>query len=151
VLALVWAPVAVLAAGAIREALVATRVLALGTTPGDDPPGQALVFAAIVAMLVGAVAWPMVGPDVPRALRPSLALAAGAFAIAHFLAYDPYYLPTLRRYSDGGAIGASAAAAAGAGVLAASLAALRWRRAGVVLTAAATLVVAAMVVMMGGH
>ena len=151
VLALVVAPVAVLAAGAIQQALVATGVLALGTTPGDDPPGQALVVAAIVAMLAGAVGWPIVGRDLPRAFRLSLALAAAAFAIAHFLAYDPYYAPTLRRYSDGGAVGAATAAAAGAGVLAASLAALRWRRTGAILIAAATLILAAIVVTMGGH
>jgi hypothetical protein len=151
VLALALVPVAVLAAAAIQQALVATGVLALGTTPGDDPPGQALVFAATVAMLAGAVVLPVVGRDLPRAFGLSLALAAGAFAIAHFLAFDPYYAPTLRRYSDGGAVDAATAAAASAGVLAASVAALRWRRAAAILLAIATLILAAIVVTMGGH
>jgi hypothetical protein len=31
-----------------------------------------------------------------------LGVAAAALVIASFYAFDPYYLPTMRRYSDGG-------------------------------------------------
>src|ERR671914_17796 len=31
-----------------------------------------------------------------------LAAAGAGFVLARFLAYDPYYLPTLRRFSEGG-------------------------------------------------
>src|SRR5438093_7441124 len=33
--------------------------------------------------------------------------AAAPFMLARFYTYDPYYLPTLRRYSDGGAVPAA--------------------------------------------
>jgi hypothetical protein len=145
------APLAVLAAGTTQQLLVAAGILGLGTSPGADPPGQVLVPVAIVAILVGAVAWPIVASLLPRAFGLFLALAAGAFAIAHFVAYDPYYLPTLRRYADGGAVGVAGVATMVALVIAASLAAVRWRRTGSVLLASATLGLAATVVLIGGH
>jgi hypothetical protein len=145
------AQLAVLAAAATQQLLVAGGILGLATSPGADPPGQVLVQVAIVGILVGAVAWPIVASLLPRVFGFVLALAAGAFAIAHFAAYDPYYLPTLRRYSDGGAVGVAGVATMVALVIAASLTAVRWRRAGSVLLAPATLGLAVTVVLMGGH
>jgi hypothetical protein len=150
-LTLASAPLAVLAAAAIQQLLVAVGLLSLGTTPGADPPGQALVSVAIVALLVGAVAWPIAALHLPRGFVFAFPLAAGAFVIAHFVAYDPYYLPTLRRYSDGGGVSVGGVAAAGAVILAASLAALRWRRVGSVVIAVATLGLATAAVLTGGH
>lgn len=37
-----------------------------------------------------------------RSIGPFIAPAAAAFLVARFFAFDDYYLPTLRRMSDGG-------------------------------------------------
>jgi hypothetical protein len=37
----------------------------------------------------------------PATLVP---VAAAAYVVAHYYAFDSYYLPTLRRFSDGGAV-----------------------------------------------
>ena len=37
-------------------------------------------------------------------VEPLVAPAAAAFVAARFFAFDPYYLPTLRRMSDGGMV-----------------------------------------------
>ena len=87
----------------LYETLVALQVIELGSQPGDGPPGeQAVALIAVCAMLVaaGLALVAALGARVPFvALLPP---AAAAFLVARFYTFDPYYLPTLRRFSDDG-------------------------------------------------
>jgi hypothetical protein len=91
-----------LVAATTYETLVALGAIELGSAPGEGPAGEGLVlFIALVAMLAGAslVAF--------RPLAPFAALvapSAAAFLVARFYTFDPYYLPALRRMSDGGLV-----------------------------------------------
>jgi hypothetical protein len=97
--------VLVLALGSAYGALVALEVVELGAEPGEGAPGGALVHAAVaVAFLAGTVT--SVAHALERVCRTRLAWALLAPAGAAFLggrwyAFDPYYLPTLRRYAEG--------------------------------------------------
>jgi hypothetical protein len=88
------------------EAGVALGWLSLGTQPGEGPEGGgAALGLALLAMLVAAgVCIVRAFPAQPPVHLPDLLLApaAAAFATARFYTFDPYYLPTLRRMSDGG-------------------------------------------------
>ena len=100
----------VLFAAAAYEAAVALEWISLGSEPGEDAPGQAVVtIAAFLALGVG------MGVGVAAALGrravrrwPALLIpvAAAIYLIAHYYAFDSYYLPTLRRFSDDGNIAA---------------------------------------------
>jgi hypothetical protein len=95
---------AVLAAAAAYETAVALEWISLGTQPGDGPPFEGLVLlAALAAMFVGAIVSLALSAEgrcsTPVAL---FGAAAGAFVVARFHGFDPYYLPTLGRYSDAG-------------------------------------------------
>ncbi len=100
----------VLLSAAAYEAAVALGWISLGSRPGDDAPGQAVVtISAFLALVVG------MGLGVRAALRrgpvrrwPALLIpvAAAAYLIGHYYAFDSYYLPTLRRFSDDGNIAA---------------------------------------------
>jgi hypothetical protein len=100
--------VVVLFAAAAYEAAVALEWIPMGSQPGEDPPGQAVATtAAFLALVVGmglgaAAALRMrATPRWPAVLVPA---AAVAYLTAHFYAFDPYYLPTLRRFSDQGSV-----------------------------------------------
>jgi hypothetical protein len=84
------------------EVLVASKVIRLGSLPGEGPPGNALAgFAAAVGILAaGALAAALAtrSPQ-PRSLPAFLAPMAGAYLLAYFYTFDPYYLPTLMRYA----------------------------------------------------
>ena len=78
-----------------------------GSTPGAGVDGEETVAgAAFLTMLVGAffAFGHALYPRAPWAVA-LFAPAAAAFMIARFHTYDPYYLPTLRRYSDDGGVG----------------------------------------------
>jgi hypothetical protein len=103
---------AVLALAATYEAAIGLGVIPLGDQPGGGPTGEGAVFlVALLAMLVVGFMLSLAAID-PRTsqgvasdpLVPPIALAAAAFVLARYLTYDPYYLPTLRRMSDGGII-----------------------------------------------
>jgi hypothetical protein len=76
----------------------------MGNEPGEDARGQAVVtLLAFGALLIGSVA------SVSTALRGGsgqvvflLPLAAAAYVVTHFYAFDPYYLPSLRRFTESG-------------------------------------------------
>ena len=113
---------------------------------------RTVAFVAVLAMLVGAG---LALLSIPSGRREwaivSLAPAAAVFVVARFYAYDPYYEPTLRRYSDNGAtppawVWLVTAAAVVAGVLA-------WRvpRAGAVATAIVLVALTATTALMGTH
>jgi hypothetical protein len=143
---------AVLAAGAAYETAVALGWISLGTQPGDRPPFEPLVLvAALLAMLVGAlVSW---GISADGRCSTPVALfgaAAGAFMVARFHGFDPYYLPTLRRYSDGGIFPpAWVYTVAGVGLLASFLCFAR-PRVGLVLSGVALLVCLLTSIFLGG-
>ena len=95
----------VLLAAAAYEAAVALEWISMGRQPGDDATGQAVVtIAAFLALLTGIVAT-LVSR---RILRPwpvaLLPLAAASYLLAHYYAFDSYYLPSLRRFSDSGSV-----------------------------------------------
>ena len=100
---LIWVVPALLFGAALYE-----LALALWANPSDLQPGQTYDGNNIVA----AIAWltMLLGLFVALAhaararLPAAVALfgpAATAFAVAQFYTYDPYYFPTLRRYSEG--------------------------------------------------
>jgi hypothetical protein len=99
----VLAVLAVLVAATVYEALVALRIVDLGSLPGEAPPGgEAMGVLAAVGLLAAtlvSVALVREGNGAP-ALAALLAPAAGAFLVARFYAFDAYYLPTLIRYAD---------------------------------------------------
>jgi len=95
-------------AAAGYELALALRWISMGADPGEDARGQMVVtVGALVAVLLGiggtvfasGVALPP--GSLPAVLVP---VSAASYATAHFYAFDSYYLPTLRRYSDGGSI-----------------------------------------------
>jgi hypothetical protein len=89
----------VLVAAAAYELAVALGVIGFGSEPGAGPPGEGVVLAcALGAMLAGALVslWPR------ASFLGVLAPAGAAFLLARYYTFDPYYLPTLRRMSDGG-------------------------------------------------
>ena len=93
----------VLLGATVYEALVASGVIELGSQPGDGPPGeQTIALTAVLTMLVaaGLALFAALGARVPfLALLPP---TAAAFLVARYYTFDPYYLPTLRRFSDDG-------------------------------------------------
>ena len=100
----------VLFAAAAYEAAIAFEWIPLGSEPGDDAPGQAVVtVAAFLALGVGmavGVAVALGRGAVRRRPAFLIPVAAATYLIAHYYAFDSYYLPTLRRFSDDGNIAA---------------------------------------------
>jgi len=97
--------VLVLLAAAAYEAAVALEWISMGSLSGQEAPGQAAVtIAAFLALLTGIVAT-LVSRRIlhrwPAALVP---VAAAVYMLAHYYAFDSYYLPTLRRFSDSGSV-----------------------------------------------
>jgi hypothetical protein len=100
--------VLVLLVAAAYEAAVALEWISMGSLSGQDAAGQAEVtIAAFVALFTGIVAT-LVSRRIlhpwPATLVP---VAAAAYMVAHYYAFDTYYLPTLRRFCDGGAVPAA--------------------------------------------
>jgi hypothetical protein len=96
-----WLVAAVLAGATPYRAALAFGAGSVGPQPGDDVAGSGAVGAiAFVAMVVGAAvaALSTVRPQRAVAL---LAPAAGAYLLAFYFTYDPYYAPVRRRYSEG--------------------------------------------------
>jgi hypothetical protein len=120
-----WIAAILLGLAALYELLVATEVVPMGDAPGDEAPGGTVVaLVALMAFLVAA------GTSFARSLEKRgggaavfalLAPAGAAYLIARWSSFDPYYLPSLRRYADGGVHGpwivAVTLAAVGAGML----------------------------------
>ena len=115
-----WLVVGTLVAAAAYELALALGAGSIGPRPGGGVTGSGVVQAvAPLTMLAGAALAPSLG------LRPwpaaLFAPAAAAYLVAFFFTYDPYFAPSLRRYSDGNVgaswIAAVAAAAVANGVL----------------------------------
>lgn len=119
-----WIAAILLGLAALYELLLATEVVPMGDAPGEEAPGGAVVaLVALMAFLLAA------GTSFVRSLETRggvavfalLAPAGAAYLIARWYSFDPYYLPSLRRYADGGIHGpwivAVALVAVGAGML----------------------------------
>ena len=91
-------------AGVAYEAAVALKWISLGDLPGEEARYRGLFYtAALIALLVGSVgSWMLAWRLESNVFAALLGVAAAALVIASFYAFDPYYLPTMRRYSDGG-------------------------------------------------
>jgi hypothetical protein len=93
---------------AVYEAAVALEWIPMGHEPGGDPPGQAVAtIAAFSAFVTGIVAAAYVTLSGRLSSSAFLVpIAAAAYLVAHYYAFDTYYLPAYRRYSDGGGVAA---------------------------------------------
>ena len=100
-----WAVVVVLLAAAAYEAAVALEWISMGSLPGQDAPGQAVVtVAAFLALLIGIVAT-LVSRRILRRWPATLVpIAAAAYMVAQYYSFDSYYLPGLTRFSETGSI-----------------------------------------------
>jgi hypothetical protein len=100
-----WAVVLVLLAAAAYEAAVALEWISMGSLPGQEAPGQAVVtIAAFLALLTGIVAT-LVSRRILRRWPATLVpVAAAAYMVAQYYSFDSYYLPSRRRFSDAGGI-----------------------------------------------
>ena len=94
-----------LAAATAYEAAIALQVVSAGDEPGEEPFGRGLVFGAALLALLGAAFWFAIlaaRPSPPAdTVVASIGPAAAAFLVARFYSFDPYFAPTLRRFSEG--------------------------------------------------
>lgn len=100
-----WAVVVVLLAAATYEAAVALEWISMGSLPGQDAPGQAVVtVAAFLALLTGIVATLISRRILRRWPATLVPIAAAAYMVAQYYTFDSYYLPGLTRFSETGSI-----------------------------------------------
>jgi hypothetical protein len=95
-----WLVVGTLVAAAAYELALALGAGSVGPDPGDDVAGAMVVrVVGLFAMIAAAGLAPLssVRPGPVALFTP----AAAAFLVAFYFTYDPYYAPTLRRYSEG--------------------------------------------------
>jgi hypothetical protein len=86
-----WAVVLVLLAAAAYEAAVALEWISMGTLPGQEAAGQALVtIAAFLALLTGIVATLARLRILRRWSATLVPIAAAAYMVAHYYAFDSY-------------------------------------------------------------
>lgn len=139
---------------AVYETAVALGWISLGSAPGDGPAHEGLVLvAALLAMLAGCLlSWNLAQRRRRDASIALLGAVAAAFMVARFEGFDPYYLPTLRRYSDGGAFSPTWVYAVAFAAVAASLLSFLRPRIGLILNAPALLLCAFTAAFVGvGH
>lgn len=95
----------VLFAAAAYEAAIALEWISMGSQPGDEATGQAAVtIAAMLAILTGIVATVVSRRILRRWPAALVPIAAAAYMAVHYYAFDSYYLPGRRRFSDGGMV-----------------------------------------------
>lgn len=95
-----WLVLATLIVAAAYELALALGAGTTGPEPGEAVTGsgavQVIAFLSMIAASVLSLFYRT--PPWPAAL---FAPAAAAFLVAFYFTYDPYYAPTLRRYSEG--------------------------------------------------
>jgi hypothetical protein len=145
-----WLVVAVLLAAAAYELALALGAGTIGPEPGDGVTGEKLVSTLGYVAIAGGIYVAGRYAQHPRLAVALLAPVAAAFVVARFLTFDPYYAPSLRRYSDGSVSPAWVAVVA---VLAAGAGALAWARPrpGALATIVALGLLLLTGVLMGGH
>jgi hypothetical protein len=146
-----WVLVAMLLGAAAYEVALALGAGTIGPRPGDDVTGAAWVSGiAVVAMLAGVFLAPSIARHSPLAAA-LLAPAAAAFLVAFWLTYDPYFAPSLRRYSEGNVPAVWIALVAAAAVAAGTVAYLRPRVGGALTSAVLVLLVVTGLLAGDGH
>jgi hypothetical protein len=132
---------AALLGATVYEALVALRVIDLGSLPGEGPPGAGFVgWVAATGLVTAALLCAVLGRSKRApALSALLAPAAGAFLLAYFHAFDPYYLPSLIRYAERDFVPPALVYALAGATLAVGVVTLLRRRPGLVLSVPALL------------
>ena len=87
------------------ELAVALDSIGMPKEPGAEADGQGVVLVVVLVAIVGTAA---------VAFRrrhdqwfAAIPLAAAAWMVAHYYAFDSYYLPTHRRFSDAGSVPAA--------------------------------------------
>jgi hypothetical protein len=90
--------------GAAYEVAVAREWISLGSVPGEGPPYEGwFLTTTLLALLAGSVAsWVVAWRYESNMSVALLGVAAAVFVVARWQGFDPYYLPTMRRYSDAG-------------------------------------------------
>jgi uncharacterized membrane protein YgcG len=92
----------------VLVAAASETVVALGVVdPGWDMRGVRVFIAACVLLVAGPVLASAAFADAADEVWPpvsALALTTAAFVVARYFSYDSYYLPTLRRMSEGGLV-----------------------------------------------
>jgi hypothetical protein len=95
----------VLLAAAAYEAALALEWISMGSKPGDEATGQgAVTIAAFLALLTGIVATVVSRRILRRWPATLVPVAAAVYMVAHYYAFDSYYLPSLRRFSESGGV-----------------------------------------------
>ena len=127
---------AALGAVTVYELLVALGVIELGSLPGEGPPGAGIVgtLAAVGLLAAAVLSAVLARAGGAPALSAFLAPAAGAFLLAYFYTFDPYYLPSLIRHAERDFVPSALVFALAAAALAVGPLALLRRRAGLVLS-----------------
>jgi hypothetical protein len=140
---------AVLLAGAAYELALALGAAKPGPLPGDEAAGGTIVTPVLAAAAVIGI---LLAAGMRDRVVAGLAPAAGLLLVAGYYTYDPYYVPVLRRYSDGGAAAPSAVFTVFALTAVSGVVAVRWPRMGGPLTAFALFVCGFTAVIAGdGH
>jgi hypothetical protein len=103
---LVGAALIVVVAGSLYQLAVGLKLLHVGDEPGEGPPLERLFLLVPVyvlalgggALVLLAFARRYAGELSRTVATRALPLAAAAFPLCLSTAFDPYYLPTLRRF-----------------------------------------------------
>jgi hypothetical protein len=133
---------AALVAATAYEILVAVEIVEPGSDPGEGAPGAGIVgWLAAISLLGAAILCAVLATmrNAPR-LAALLAPASAAFLLAYFQTFDPYYLPSLIRYSERDFVPPALVYALGAAAVAVGVLTLLRRRAGLVLSVPTILV-----------
>jgi hypothetical protein len=101
----VLAPVlaAILFVAALYELAVALKWIPLGSVPGAGPSGEGFFLStAALGMLIGVGCYFRAGLREHHFVwaEPLIPVAAVGLVTARFYSFDPYYLPSLQRYSE---------------------------------------------------
>jgi dolichyl-phosphate-mannose--protein O-mannosyl transferase len=146
-----WVLVAVLLGAAAYEVALALGAGTVGPEPGDNVTGAAWVSGiAVVAMLAGALLAPWIARRSPLAAA-LLAPSAAAFLVGFWFTYDPYFAPSLRRYSEGNVPAVWIALVAAAALAAGAVTYVRPRAGGVLTSAVLVLLVVTGLLAGDGH
>jgi hypothetical protein len=105
---LFWGDAVVLYAAAAFELALALGAAHVGSEPGDDAPGGNVAVAAWSLATLAGIVLAVIGATRDVRWTALLAPASGLFLTAFFYTEDPYFAPSRRRYSDGGAVTATA-------------------------------------------
>jgi hypothetical protein len=101
------AVVLLLTLAALYETAIALEIIPMGKVAGKGAAGEwCVLWVALLAMLLGSLISLSCAASRSMEWRvvASLVALAAAFVATRFFAFDAYYLPTLRRMSDGGLV-----------------------------------------------